>query len=79
MVGRLAGTVNVYTNGAGDEIRNKFKSLLKNTKYNFIDTTIERLEKDPDVDGDAGMLVKLADGSVNKEAFLVSSHVVVVN
>ncbi|RYP23799.1 hypothetical protein DL765_000876 [Monosporascus sp. GIB2] len=71
MTGRLAGTVNVYTNGAGEELIEEIRALLKNTKkYQFIDTSIKKLMKDPDVEGEAGVLVYLEDGTVNKEGFI---------
>ncbi|RYP44227.1 hypothetical protein DL768_009291 [Monosporascus sp. mg162] len=71
MAGRLAGSVNVYTNGAGEELVKEIRPLLKNTKkYKVIDTNIKKLMKDPDVEGEAGVLVYLEDGTVNKEGFI---------
>ncbi|RYP77922.1 hypothetical protein DL769_003295 [Monosporascus sp. CRB-8-3] len=71
MAGRLAGTVNVYTNGAGEELIEEIRPILKNTKkYKFIDAGIKKLMKDPDIEGEAGVLVYLEDGTVNKEGFI---------
>ncbi|KAI1339471.1 FAD/NAD(P)-binding domain-containing protein [Xylariaceae sp. FL0016] len=70
MAGRLASVVNVYTDGdaaAGEQI----SGLLRSTKkFHFDHRKIAKLAKDPDVKGEAGVLVTFEDGSVAKEAFL---------
>ncbi|KAI1369689.1 hypothetical protein F5Y08DRAFT_325297 [Xylaria arbuscula] len=70
MASRLAGTVNVYTNGneaIGAEIRIALKSTKK---FHIENRKIRSVAKDPDVQGEAGVLVTLEDGTVNKEGFL---------
>ncbi|TGJ84724.1 hypothetical protein E0Z10_g4030 [Xylaria hypoxylon] len=70
MASRLAGTVNIYTDGNetfGAEIR----AVLKSTKkFRIENRKIKSVAKDPDVEGEAGVLVTLEDGTVNKEGFV---------
>ncbi|KAI0489787.1 FAD/NAD(P)-binding domain-containing protein [Xylaria cf. heliscus] len=70
MANRLASAVNVYTDGnvaLGAEIR----AALKNTKkFHIENRKIKGLAKDPDVQGEAGVLVTLEDGTVNREGFI---------
>ncbi len=72
MAGRLAGTVNVYTDGNeafGAEVR----AALKSTKrFRIENRKITGVAKDPDVQGEAGVLITLEDGTVNREGFIVS-------
>ncbi|KXJ86179.1 hypothetical protein Micbo1qcDRAFT_168784 [Microdochium bolleyi] len=70
MASRLAGSVNVYTNGneaLGDELR---AALRDKSRFNVINDKIARVDKDLDVEGNAGLLVTMADGRVNKEGFM---------
>ena len=72
MAGRLANTINIYTNGGGGKLANELRPLLKGTnKYRFIDVKIEKFEKDREVVGEAGVVVKLEDGREIDEAFIV--------
>jgi len=71
MAGRLAATVDVYTNGnetLGDQLR---AELRDTARFRVLDDKIARVDKDPDVEGDAGLLVTLEDGSVRREGFMV--------
>lgn len=72
MASRLASTVNVYTDGnaaLGAEIR----AVLKSTKkFRIENRKIKGLAKDTDIQGEAGVLVTLEDGTVNREGFIVS-------
>ncbi|KAH7031411.1 uncharacterized protein B0I36DRAFT_384196 [Microdochium trichocladiopsis] len=70
MAARLASTVNVYTNGdeaVGEQLR---AELRDTTRFHVINDKIVRVDKDPNVEGDAGLLVTLAGGKVNKEGFM---------
>ncbi|GAP84777.2 putative thioredoxin reductase [Rosellinia necatrix] len=70
MANRLAGAVNVYTDGneaLGAEIRIALKSTKK---FHVENRKIKSLAKDHDVQGEAGVLVTLDDGTINKEGFL---------
>ncbi|KAI0014606.1 hypothetical protein F4780DRAFT_200816 [Xylariomycetidae sp. FL0641] len=70
MAGRLAGVVNIYTNG-DEAVGAQVRPLLRSTKkFRFDHRKIKSLAKDPDVAGEAGVLVTLEDGSVVKEGFL---------
>ncbi|KAK9784504.1 putative Thioredoxin reductase glit [Seiridium cardinale] len=70
MASRLAGTINVYTNG-NPELGAEIRVLLKSTKKFTIENhKIIKFEKDPAVPGSAGVLVTLEDGTVNKEGFV---------
>ncbi|RWA13622.1 hypothetical protein EKO27_g1493 [Xylaria grammica] len=70
MASRLAGIVNVYTDdneALGAEIRAALKSTKK---FHVENCKIKSLAKDPDVQGESGVLVTLEDGTVNKEGFV---------
>ncbi|KAI0158373.1 thioredoxin reductase glit [Pestalotiopsis sp. NC0098] len=70
MASRLAGQVNVYTNGNPD-FGAEVRMLLKSTKrFHIENRRVVRFEKDPAVAGSAGVLVILEDGTVNKEGFV---------
>ena len=72
MAGRLADTINVYTNGEGESLTKALRPLLKDrNKYRFIDAKIEKFQRDPDEEGEAGGIVKLEDGREIDEAFIV--------
>ncbi|KAK7750847.1 hypothetical protein SLS62_007246 [Diatrype stigma] len=80
MAGRLVETVNVYTDGAGEAFTNTIRSLLRDTtKYKFIDSKIVKLDKALDVEGRTRVVVSLANGLVNNEAFLVNIPYFVIN
>ncbi|KAI0106169.1 FAD/NAD(P)-binding domain-containing protein [Nemania sp. FL0031] len=70
MANRLAATVNIYTDGnaaLGTEIR----ATLKSTKrFHIENRKIKSFTKDPDVQGEVGILVTLEDGTVNREGFV---------
>lgn len=73
MASRLAGSVTVYTDG-NEELGSRIRAQLKSTtKFHVENRRVVRLGKDPDVEGEAGVLVTLEDGTVNREGFLVSS------
>ncbi|KAF2971139.1 hypothetical protein GQX73_g2439 [Xylaria multiplex] len=73
MAGRLAGTVNVYTDG-NEAVGAEIRAVLKSTKkFHIENRKVKSVTKDPDVQGEAGVLVTLEDGTVNKEGFI--SHV----
>ncbi|KAI0915148.1 hypothetical protein F4823DRAFT_571098 [Ustulina deusta] len=70
MAGRLAGTVNVYTDG-NEAFGAKVRAALKSTKrFRIENRKITGVAKDPDVQGEAGVLVTLEDGTVNREGFI---------
>ncbi|KAI1431212.1 FAD/NAD(P)-binding domain-containing protein [Xylaria sp. CBS 124048] len=70
MANRLAGTVNVYTDG-NEEHGAEIRVALKNTKrFHIENRKVKSFAKDPDVHGEAGVLVTLEDGTVNKESFI---------
>lgn len=72
MAARLAGQVTVYTDGdtaLGERIRGSLKSTQK---FHVENRRVVKLAKDPEVEGEAGLLVTVEDGTVNKEGFLVS-------
>lgn len=70
MAARLADEINVYTNGDAD-FGAAMRPLLKSTKKFYIENRrILRFEKDTAVSGDAGVLVTLEDGTVNREGFV---------
>lgn len=72
MASRLSGRVSVYTDGNAD-LGSRIRAALKNSKkFDIENRRVVRLAKDPDVEGNAGVLVTLEDGTVNKEGFLVS-------
>ncbi|KAI1775466.1 hypothetical protein F4818DRAFT_50466 [Hypoxylon cercidicola] len=73
MANRLAGSATVYTDGnkkLGSRIRAQLKSK---SKFHVENRHVLRLSKDPNVEGEAGVLVTLEDGTVKTEVFLVSS------
>jgi thioredoxin reductase len=77
--GRLAATVNVYTNGDTD-LAAEVRLTLKNTqKFRLVTSKILKLEKDPEVQGDAGIIVTLEDGTVNKEGFMAHAPNIELN
>ncbi|KAH6658904.1 thioredoxin reductase glit [Truncatella angustata] len=70
MASRLAYKVNVYTNG-NPEFGAELRELLKSTKnFNIENRKIVELKKNPAIPGDAGVLVTLEDGTVNREGFV---------
>ncbi|KAI0150366.1 FAD/NAD(P)-binding domain-containing protein [Xylariaceae sp. FL1272] len=70
MANRLAGSVNVYTEG-NESLGSEIRALLKSTKRFHIETRkIKSFAKDTDAEGDAGILVTLEDGTINKEGFI---------
>ncbi|KAI0971415.1 hypothetical protein F4678DRAFT_432824 [Xylaria arbuscula] len=70
MAGRLANTVNVYTNG-NESIGVEVRAALKSTKtFRIENRKIKSVAKDPDVPGEAGVLVTLEDGTVHRERFI---------
>jgi gliotoxin/aspirochlorine biosynthesis thioredoxin reductase len=72
MVGRLAGAVNIYTDG-NEALGAEIRAVLKSTKkFRIENRKIQSFRKDPDTKGEAGILVTLQDGTVNKEGFVVS-------
>jgi hypothetical protein len=73
MAGRLTDVVNVYTDG-NEALGTEIRAVLKSTKrFRIENRKVKGLAKDPDVEGEAGVLVTLEDGTVNKEGFIVSS------
>ncbi|KAI0408992.1 hypothetical protein F4802DRAFT_308033 [Xylaria palmicola] len=70
MAGRLASVVNVYTDG-NKELGNELRGILKSTKkFRIENRKVKTFAKDPDVQGEAGVLVTLDDGTVIKEGFV---------
>lgn len=72
MAGRLAATIDVYTNGdgsLGDQLRGELRDTAR---FRVLNDKIARVDKDLDVQGDAGLLVTLEDGRVLREGFMVS-------
>ncbi|KAI0458760.1 FAD/NAD(P)-binding domain-containing protein [Xylaria acuta] len=70
MANRLASTVNVYTDG-NQQLGAEIRAVLKSTKkFRIEDRKIKALAKDPDVQGEAGVLVTLEDGTVYREGFI---------
>lgn len=70
MASRLAGRINVYTNGNPD-FGAELRVLLKSTeRFRIENRKVTKVEKDPFIAGDAGVLVTLEDGTVNKEGFV---------
>ncbi|KAI1089575.1 FAD/NAD(P)-binding domain-containing protein [Rostrohypoxylon terebratum] len=70
MAARLADHVTVYTDGNAD-FGSRIRTALKSSKkFDIENRRVMRLAKDPDVEGNAGVLVTLEDGTVNKEGFL---------
>ncbi|KAI0548749.1 FAD/NAD(P)-binding domain-containing protein [Xylaria curta] len=70
MANRLASNVNIYTNG-NEELGVEIRALLKSTKkFHIENRKIKGLAKDTDVQGEAGALVTLEDGTVNREGFI---------
>ncbi|KAI1382629.1 FAD/NAD(P)-binding domain-containing protein [Hypoxylon trugodes] len=79
MANRLAGHVTVYTDG-NEELGAKIREQLKSaSKFHVENRRVLRLAKDLEVQGDAGVLVTLEDGSVNKEGFLAHAPAVELN
>lgn len=73
MASRFAGAVNIYTNG-NETVGAEVRTVLKSTKkFHIENRKITAVAKDPNVQGEGGVLVTLEDGSVNKEGFVVSS------
>ncbi|KAI1744108.1 FAD/NAD(P)-binding domain-containing protein [Xylaria scruposa] len=70
MANRLASNVNIYTNG-NEALGAEIRPLLKSTKrFHIENRKIKSLAKDTDVQGEAGVLVTLEDGTVNREGFI---------
>ncbi|KAI1330941.1 FAD/NAD(P)-binding domain-containing protein [Xylariaceae sp. FL0255] len=70
MANRLAGSVNIYTNGNAD-FGAEIRMLLKSTKkFHVENRKIKSLAKDPGAEGEGGILVTLEDGVVIKEGFI---------
>ncbi|KAI1755260.1 FAD/NAD(P)-binding domain-containing protein [Xylaria castorea] len=70
MANRLASNVNVYTNG-NEALGAEIRALLKSTKkFRIENRKIKGLAKDTNVQGEAGVLVTLEDGTVNRESFI---------
>ncbi|KAI1097186.1 FAD/NAD(P)-binding domain-containing protein [Jackrogersella minutella] len=79
MAARLAGHVAVYTDG-NEDLGARIRAQLKSgQKFHIENRRIARLAKDPDVEGEAGVLVTLEDGVVNKEGFLAHAPAVELN
>ncbi|KAI2618035.1 thioredoxin reductase glit [Hypomontagnella submonticulosa] len=79
MAARLAGQVTVYTDGdtaLGERIRGSLKSTQK---FHVENRRVVKLAKDPEVEGEAGLLVTVEDGTVNKEGFLAHGPAVELN
>lgn len=73
MAARLAARVTVYTDG-NEELGTRIREALKSPgKFHIENRRVVSLSKDPHVEGDAGVIVALEDGSTNSEMFLVSS------
>lgn len=69
---QLAETVNVYTDGNEEYTVDQIRFLLKDIEScRVINEKITGFKKDPEVSGEAGVLVALDDGTVNKESFIV--------
>ncbi|KAI0206379.1 FAD/NAD(P)-binding domain-containing protein [Astrocystis sublimbata] len=70
MAARLASGVNVYTDG-NETLGAEIRALLKSTKtFRIENRKIKALANDTDVQGEAGVLVTLEDGTVNREGFI---------
>ncbi|RYC63013.1 hypothetical protein CHU98_g3183 [Xylaria longipes] len=70
MANRLASAVNVYTDG-NEALGAEIRAVLKSTKrFRIENRKIKDLAKDSDVQGEAGVLVTLEDGTVNREGFI---------
>lgn len=74
MANRLAGAVTVYTDG-NDALGVATRADLKSTtRFRVENRKIKSFAEDPDVPGEAGVLVTLEDGTVNREGFIVSQY-----
>ncbi|TRX98374.1 hypothetical protein FHL15_001019 [Xylaria flabelliformis] len=70
MANRFASNINVYTNG-NEALGAEIRALLKSArKFHIENRKIKGLAKDTDVQGEAGVLVTLEDGTVNREGFI---------
>ncbi|KAI1170655.1 FAD/NAD(P)-binding domain-containing protein [Nemania sp. FL0916] len=70
MANRLAGTVNIYTDG-NEMLGMEIRSVLKSTKkFRIENRKIKGFSRDPKAQGEAGVLVTLQDGTVNREGFV---------
>ncbi|KAI0128145.1 thioredoxin reductase glit [Hypoxylon sp. NC0597] len=79
MAARLAGRVTVYTDG-NEELGTRIREELKSPgKFHIEDRRVVSLSKDPHVEGDAGVIVTLEDGSTNSEMFLAHAPAVELN
>ncbi|XDG09656.1 hypothetical protein ABKA04_009271 [Annulohypoxylon sp. FPYF3050] len=79
MASRLSGHVTVYTDGNAD-LGSRIRAALKSSKkFDIENRRVVRLAKDPDVEGNAGVLVTLEDGAVNKEEFLAHAPATELN
>ncbi|KAL7627277.1 hypothetical protein AAE478_001466 [Parahypoxylon ruwenzoriense] len=79
MAGRLASSVTVYTDG-DESLGARIRAELRSTKkFHIENRRVAKLAKDPDVQGEAGVLVTLEDGAVNRERFLTHVPSVTLN
>ncbi|KAI0871563.1 FAD/NAD(P)-binding domain-containing protein [Hypoxylon argillaceum] len=79
MAGRLAANVNIYTDG-NEPLGAEIRALLKSTqKFHIENRKIKGFAKDPNVLGQAGVLVTLEDGTVNSESFVAHAPNVELN
>ncbi|KAI4866122.1 FAD/NAD(P)-binding domain-containing protein [Hypoxylon rubiginosum] len=79
MANRLAGSVTVYTDG-DEELGSRIRAQLKSkTNFRMENRRVVQLSKDPGVEGEAGVLVTLEDGTVNREGFLVHAPALELN
>ncbi|KAI1410274.1 thioredoxin reductase glit [Hypoxylon sp. FL1857] len=79
MAARLAGHVTIYTDG-NEELGTQIQEALKSGhKFHIENRRVVRLSKDPDVEGDAGVIVTLEDGRTNREMFLTHAPAAELN
>ncbi|KAI1142014.1 thioredoxin reductase glit [Hypoxylon sp. FL0543] len=79
MAARLAGHVTVYTDG-NEDLGARIREALKNSqRFHVENRRVVRLSKDPQVEGDAGVIVTLEDGNTNREMFLAHAPAVELN
>ncbi|KAI0841362.1 thioredoxin reductase glit [Hypoxylon sp. FL0890] len=79
MAGRLADHVTVYTDG-NKELGALIRETLKSPpKFHVENRRVVCLSKDPQVEGDAGVIVTLEDGTTNREMFLAHAPAVELN
>ncbi|KAI1370791.1 thioredoxin reductase glit [Hypoxylon crocopeplum] len=79
MANQLADSVTVYTDG-NEELGLRIRAQLKSkVKFHIENRRTASLAKDPAVKGDAGILVTLEDGSINREGFIAHAPVTELN